>query len=181
MSRRPMLITSSRTEETVYCSGIRATGRASVTDTTASRHATRTTHLSTSTERSSPILFCGSDLLMGAGTASGGGFTFTGESKQKTVAPPRVKNRKFEGPPVYWDPDSPPFTVIVTLSGKRKMRIFRTFPIAAAENYGGTLHTGFCYKTGEKVAIFRQKMIEKRIFSARNRILQFSTWRSPCG
>lgn len=61
------------------------------------------------------------------------------------------------------------------------MQIFRTFPIAAAENSGGILHTEFCYKTDWKMAIFRQKMIEKRIFSAQNRILPFNTWRSPCG
>lgn len=43
-----MSITLSRTEETACSSGIRATGRASVTDTTASRPGTRITPLSTS-------------------------------------------------------------------------------------------------------------------------------------
>ena len=52
-SRRPMSTISSRTEETVFSSGIRATGRASVTDTTASRPETRITPLSTSTEKRS--------------------------------------------------------------------------------------------------------------------------------
>lgn len=162
----------------MFSSGIRATGRASATVTIALRPETRITPLSTSID-------CGSGVYLWGGAGGRGcprgGSESLWESEHKTVAPSRVKNRKFEGPPVYWDSDSPPFTVIVTLFGKRKMHIFRTFPIAAAENYGGTLHTGFCYKTGEKVAIFRQKMIEKRIFSARNRILQFSTWRSPCG
>ncbi|WP_414603001.1 SNF2-related protein [Ruminococcus flavefaciens] len=53
MSRQPMSITSSRIEVTAYCSGIRATGRASVTDTTVSKPETKTTPLSTSTECSS--------------------------------------------------------------------------------------------------------------------------------
>ena len=35
---------------------------------------------------------------LGAMAAAGGGFTFTGESKQKTVGPSRVKIRKIEGP-----------------------------------------------------------------------------------
>lgn len=147
-----MWIISYHTEETRFFSGIKTTGRAFATVTTASRHATRIILRSTSTECRSPTYTLRFRLdsgvyLWGWIDSPPGGFTSLHESKRKTVAPSRVKNRKFEGPPVYWDPDSPPFTVIVILSGKRKMRIFRTFPIAAAENSGGVLHTEFRYKT----------------------------------
>jgi hypothetical protein len=59
-SRRPMWITLSRTEETAFSSGTRATGRASVTDTTASRPGTRITPLSTNID-------CGSGAYLWGG------------------------------------------------------------------------------------------------------------------
>ena len=60
MSRQPMSITLSRTEETAFSSGTRATGRASVTDTTASRPGTRITPLSTNID-------CGSGAYLWGG------------------------------------------------------------------------------------------------------------------
>lgn len=114
MSRRPMSITSNRTEETAYCSGIRATGRASVTDTTVSKPETKTTPLSTSTESKPHLLAlqfrqaqgCTYGAGLGLGQPAGGRSKSLKTEQHKTVGPSRVKKREIAGPPVYWDPDS---------------------------------------------------------------------------
>ena len=112
MSRRPMLITSSRTGETACCSGIRATGRASATVTTASKPETRITPLSTSTERKPQSLSLqftqAQGCTYGAGPGGwgcpGGGSESLWDAEQKTVGPSRVKIRKIARAPVIWDP-----------------------------------------------------------------------------
>ena len=113
MSRRPMSITSHLTEETAFSSGIRATGRASATDTTASRPEMRITPPSTSTKRKPHSLSlqfrqtqgCTYGRDLGAGATAGGGSESLRESEQKTVGPSRVKKREIAGPPVNLDPD----------------------------------------------------------------------------
>ena len=86
-----MSITSNRTEETVFSSGIKATGRASATVTTASRPETRITPLSTSIDCGSGVYLWGG---LGAGAAPGGGSESLRDTEQKTVGPSRVKIRE---------------------------------------------------------------------------------------
>ena len=112
MSRRPMWITSNRIGETTCCSGIRATGRASATGITVSRHETRIIHRSTSIERSSQPLTHSSDQHtrgglpqgMGRRQPAGGGSKSSQASHQETVGPSRVKIRKICSPPPVWVP-----------------------------------------------------------------------------
>lgn len=94
----------------MFSSGIRETGRASATDTTASKPETRITPLSTSTDCGSPTYSAIQTRLRGvpmggAGAARRGGFTSLCESEHKTVGPSRVKKREIAGPPVNRGPD----------------------------------------------------------------------------
>ena len=157
-----MWITSSRTEETVFSSGIRATGRVSVTDTTASRPETRITPLSTSTERKPHSLSLQFRQAQGCTyrAGSGGGSESLWDIEQKTVGPSRVKKREFARAPVIWDPDRDILAVNEILCRKQKTQIFRAFPYAAVGNCGGRIHTEFRYKMHCKTANLRQKAIE---------------------
>ena len=137
MSRQPMSITSSRTEATAFSSGIRATGRASATATTASKPETRITPLSTSTESKPHSLLLQFRLAQGctygAGvTAGGGGSKSLQDIEQKTVGPSYANFRKIGSPPSVWDPESGEklpkgFAVAFT-----KMSVFRKLEISAA-------------------------------------------------
>ena len=124
-----MSITSSRTEETAFSSGTKATGRASATDTTASRPETRITPLSTSIDCDSGV-----NLRSGvrAGAAPGGGSESLRDTEHKTVGPSYANFRKIGSPPSVWDPESGEklpkgFAVAFT-----KMSVFRKLEISAA-------------------------------------------------
>lgn len=168
MSRQPMSITSNRTEVTAYCSGISATGRASVTDITASKPETKTTPLSTSTESKPHLLAlqfrqaqgCTYGAGLGLGQPAGGRSKSLKTEQHKTVGPSRVKKREFARAPVIWDPDRDILAVNEILCRKQKTQIFRAFPYAAVGNCGGRIHTEFRYKMHCKTANLRQKAIE---------------------
>jgi hypothetical protein len=90
----------------------------------------------------------GSDLYSrglgwGAEATAGGGSESLRKNKQQTVGPFFTKIRKIAGPPVIWVPNNYKSLSTIIIVRKAKALNYRTFLIAAAQNFDGAVHTGF--------------------------------------